>query len=193
MQVTDAGLLTHLAYAALALTAVAAGVAVFVVDSMARATWALGTSFVCVGLALVLMGQSYLGVITVLMMVMEMAVMAVYMQMFMGMNPALMPMSMVHSHRTAVLAGVGTFAALAAAALLIPWPDRRTTPLSSPDADVTAAMGRDIMGAHELVMLAVGPVMVATVVVGVVLSVRGSRYDRLGDDLDLDPDRKAHR
>ena len=33
------------------------------------------------------------------MMVMEMAVMAVYMVMFMGMNPALMPMSMVHDKR----------------------------------------------------------------------------------------------
>ena len=63
------------------------------------------------------------------MMVMEMAVMAVYMVMFMGMNPALMPMSMVHSNRAAVLThGTGTFLVLAAGALLVPWPTRRGAP-----------------------------------------------------------------
>ncbi len=47
------------------------------------------------------------------MMVMEMAVMAVYMVMFMGMNPALMPMSMVHDNRAAVVAAVASFVVLA--------------------------------------------------------------------------------
>ena len=61
-----------------------------------------------------------------LMMVMEMAIMAVYMVMFMGMNPALMPMSMVHDKRAAL--GVprsATFVVLGAGALLVAWPVRR--------------------------------------------------------------------
>ncbi len=77
------------------------GALVFRVDSMARATYALAVSFAAVGIQVLLLGLSYIGVITVLMMIMEMAIMAVYMIMFMGMNPALMPMNMVHGKRTA--------------------------------------------------------------------------------------------
>ena len=62
------------------------------------------------------------------MMVMEMAVMAVYMVMFMGMNPALMPMSMVHDNRTALAAAARRFVLLAGGALLVPWPTRRGAP-----------------------------------------------------------------
>ena len=163
---------------------VVAGALVFYVDSMARATYALALSFVAVGVALLLMGQAYMGVIVVLMMVMEMAVMAVYMVMFMGMNPALMPMSMVHSHRSSIAAGVGTFVVLGAGALLVPWPTRRGT---SPEG-VTEALGRAIMESHMIVMLAMGPVMVSTIVAGVVLSSHRTRYDRLGDDLDQPAD-----
>lgn len=164
---------------ALSVLAVASGVAVFVVDSMARATYALAVSFVSVGAALLLVNLDYVGVVTVLMMVMEMAVMAVYMIMFMGMNPALMPMSMVHDNRRAVAAAVGAFVVLGGGALLVPWPSRR----GSPGADVTAALGETIMGSKMLVMMAISPVMVATIVAGVVLAAPRGRYDRLGDDL----------
>ena len=106
--------------------------------------------------------------------------MAVYMVMFMGMNPALMPMSMVHSHRWAIGAAVTTFVVLGSGAVLVPWPTRR----GAPSPDVTDALGRAIMESHMLVMMIVGPVMVATIVVGVVLSSARTRYDRFGDDLD---------
>ena len=163
----------------LAVVAVAAGVAVFVVDSMARATYALALSFIAVGVQILLLGQSYLGIITILMMVMEMAVMAVYMVMFMGMNPALMPMDMTHGKKTAIGASAGVFVLLAAGALLVPWPQRRGVP----PEDVTHALGLEIMGEKMLVMAVVGPVMVATIVAGVVLAAHRTRYDRLGDDL----------
>ncbi|MEX5296593.1 NADH-quinone oxidoreductase subunit J [Kocuria sp. CPCC 205268] len=163
----------------LAVVAVAAGAAVFVVDSMARATYALALSFVAVGVQILLLGQSYLGLITILMMVMEMAVMAVYMVMFMGMNPALMPMDMTHGKKTALGVSAGVFVLLAAGALLIPWPQRRGVP----PEDLTHALGLEIMGEKMLVMAVVGPVMVATIVAGVVLAAHRTRYDRLGDDL----------
>ncbi len=167
----------------LAAVAVASAVLVFVVDSMARATYALALSFVAVGFVLVLLEQSYLGVVTVLMMLMEMAVMAVYMVMYMGMNPALMPMSMVHSKRAAVAVSVSAFVVLGTGALLVDWPVRRGVP--SPD--VTAALGEAIMGRQMLVMVVVSPVMVATIVGGIVLAAHRTRYDRLGDDLDGRP------
>lgn len=163
----------------LAVVAVAAGVAVFRVDSMARATYALAVSFVAVGAALLLVELHYVGVVTVLMMVMEMAIMAVYMIMFMGMNPALMPMSMVHDNRRAVVAATGAFLILAGGAVLVPWPARR----GAPAGDTTAALGEAIMGSKMLVMLTVSPVMVATIIAGIVLAAPRGRYDRLGDDL----------
>jgi NADH-quinone oxidoreductase subunit J len=101
----------------------------------------------------------------------------------MGMNPALMPMSMVHSHRSSVATGVGTFLLLGAGAVLVPWPTRR----GAPTADVTSALGEAIMESHMIVMITMGPVMVATIVAGVVLSSHRTRYDRLGDDLDRRP------
>ena len=167
----------------LAVVAVASALLVFVVDSMARATYALALSFVAVGFVLVLLQQNYIGIVTVLMMLMEMAVMAVYMVMFMGMNPALMPMSMVHSQRTALVVSVSAFVVLGAGALVVDWPVRRGVP----SADVTRALGEAIMGEQMLVMVVVSPVMVATIVGGVVLAAHRSRYDRFGDELDTGP------
>lgn len=163
----------------LGVISVVAGIAVFRVDSMARASYALAISFVAVGLALLLFDLDYIGVIVVLMMVMEMAVMAVYMIMFMGMNPALMPMSMVHGHRAAITAGLGSFVVLVGGALLTPWPDRA----GSPGADVTRELGEALMGSKMLAMLTISPVMLATIVAGVSLAAHRTRYDRLGDDL----------
>ena len=173
------------AFWVLGAVAVASGVAVFRVDSMARATYALAVSFVAVGAALLLVELHYIGIITVLMMVMEMAIMAVYMIMFMGMNPALMPMEMVHGERRAIAAGVGTFVLLAGGALLVPWPSRRGAPAD----DTTAALGEAIMGSKMLVMMTISPVMVATIVAGIVLAAPRGRYDRLGDDLRRRPAR----
>lgn len=177
-------MLNDIVFWLLAAVAVASGVAVFRVDSMARATYALAVSFVAVGLVLLLFDLEFLGVITILMMVMEMAIMAIYMIMFMGMNPALMPMSMVHGKRPALVVATGTFLILAAGALFIPWPERRGAPAS----DLTVSLGEAIMGSKMLVMLTVSPVLFATIVAALVLAVPGGRYDRLGDDLRRRPD-----
>ncbi|MCA4731523.1 NADH-quinone oxidoreductase subunit J [Mycobacterium avium] len=165
--------------------AVLAGAAVFRVTSMACATYALAVSFVAVGVAVLLLAQNYIGVVTILMMVMEMAVMAVYMVMFMGMNPALMPMSMVHDKRRALTAAVGTFVLLATGILLVDWPSRR----GAPPRDVTVALGEELMGPKMLAMAVISPIMVATIVAAIVLAAKRSRYDRFGDDLKQRPAR----
>lgn len=162
------------AFVVLAVIAVAAGIAVFTVNSMARATYALALSFLAVGAELLLLDLAYLGVITVLMMVMEMAVMAVFMVMFM-MNPAgLMPMSMLHNRRGALVVATAAFLVLAAGAVLVPWPARH----GAPPADPTRALGEAIMGAKMLVMMAVSAVLFATMVGALVLATARGRYDR---------------
>lgn len=175
--------LLDVAFWACGVVAVVSGALVFRFDSMARATYALAVSFVAVGADLLLLHLDYVGLITVLMMVMEMAVMAVYMVMFMGMNPALMPMSMVHGRRPALAAGVLAFAGLAAVAVLVPWPARR----GAPTGDQVRALGEAVMGPKMLVMMAVSAVMVATIVAGVSLAVARGRYELRGDDLRRSP------
>jgi NADH:ubiquinone oxidoreductase subunit 6 (subunit J) len=166
-------------FAVLGVIAVATGALVFIVDSMARATYALCASFVAVGLALLLLGLPYLGLITVLMMVMEMAIMALFMIMFMGMNPALMAMDMTHGKRPSVVIAVAVFVALVAAILLIRWPGQA----AAPGGDLVAALGQALMGSRMLVMLTISPVLFATIVVGGVLANPRGRYDRYGDRL----------
>ncbi len=171
--------MTTLAFVVLAVLAVAGGWLVFVVDSMARATFCLAVSFVAVGGVLLLLDLDYLGIVVVVMMVMEMAIMAVFMIMYM-MNPAgLMPMSMVHDKARAMSIAVGTFVVLAAGALLVDWPERQ----APVPPDVTRQLGDGVVRGKMLVMMAVGAVIVATIVAGLVLAAARGRYDRLGDDL----------
>ncbi|MET9068588.1 NADH-quinone oxidoreductase subunit J [Streptosporangium sandarakinum] len=167
----------QVAFWALAVVSVAAGVAVFTVDSMARATLALLVSLVCVGLILLLTGLTYLGVLVILMMVMEMMVMAVFMVMYM-MNPGgLMPMRMVHNNGGAMAVAAGVFVLLAGGAFLVPWPVRRV----GLPADPTRALGVAVMGPKMLVMMVVGVAILATMVATVVLAVHRDRGDRPGD------------
>ncbi|MEV4394223.1 NADH-quinone oxidoreductase subunit J [Nonomuraea sp. NPDC049607] len=162
------------AFWGLAVVAVAGGVAVFVVDSMARATFALLVSLLAVGGTLLLIDLEYLGVLVVLMMVMEMLVMAIFMIMYM-MNPAgLMPMKMVHNRRGAAAIAGTVFVLLAAGALLAAPPSRR----GRPPADPTHALGLSLMGPKMLVMMVVGVSILATMISAVLLATHRGRYDR---------------
>ncbi|HEX6471126.1 MAG TPA: NADH-quinone oxidoreductase subunit J [Streptosporangiaceae bacterium] len=167
------------AFWVLAVAAVAGGVAVFVVDSMARATFSLLGSFLCVGLEMLLVDLHYLGVLVILMMIMEMLVMAVFMIMYM-MNPAgLMPMVMVHNNRGALIISGGVFAALVAGIVVIPWPARA----GAPPRDVTFELGQALMGPKMLVMMVLGVAILATMIASVLLATHRGRYDRYGDAL----------
>ncbi|MFC5828832.1 NADH-quinone oxidoreductase subunit J [Nonomuraea insulae] len=163
----------------LAVVSVAAGIAVFVVDSMARATFALLASLLAVGLAFLLIDLEYLGVLIILMMVMEMLIMAVFMIMYM-MNPAgLMPMKMVHNNRGAMIISAVVFVLLVAGIFLTSWPQRR----GEPPADPTHQLGLAIMGPKMLVMIVIGVAILATMISTVVLATHRGRYDRYGEDL----------
>ena len=163
----------------LGVLAVAAGVAVFVVDSMARATFALLASFLAVAGVLVAFDLPYLAFVTALTMTIEMAIMAVFMIMFM-MNPAgLMPMTMVHNTKGSAVAGAGVFVVLVAGIWTVDWPDRA----GDLPADSTRQLGEAIMGSHMLVMLVIGIGLFATILSGTVLATARGRYDRFGPDL----------
>jgi len=177
---TDLSGWTLAAVAVLGVLAVAAGIAVFVVDSMARATFALLGSFLAVAGVLLAFDLVYLAVVTALMMTIEMAIMAVFMIMFM-MNPAgLMPMTMVHNARGSAVAGAAAFVVLMVGIWSVDWPIGRT---ERPE-DSTRQLGEAIMGSHMLVMLIIGIGLFATILAGTVLATARGRYDRFGADLD---------
>ena len=166
-----------------AVLAVATGVAVFRVDSMARATFALLTSFLFAAGTVLLLDLPYLGVLVILMMIMEMVIMAVFMIMYM-MNPAgLMPMTMVHNAKGSAIIAAGAFILLATVVLVTPWPTREDAPL--PD-DPPMQLGKALMGSKMLVMIVLGLALFATMVATVVLAHHRGRYDRYGDRLDRD-------
>jgi NADH:ubiquinone oxidoreductase subunit 6 (subunit J) len=163
----------------LAVPAVAAGLLVFRLASMARVTYALLAVFLFVGGLLIALGLAYLGVVVILMMVIEMVIMAVFMVAYM-MNPAgLMPMSMVHNQRGALAISIATFVALAAGILTVRWP-RRT---GGPPPDPTLQVGTTLMSGQMLPMVTLGVALLATIVAATVLATQRGRYDRFGDDL----------
>ncbi|MFD3487822.1 NADH-quinone oxidoreductase subunit J [Streptomyces sp. NPDC058665] len=168
---------------ALGLLALTGGVLVFTLRSMARVTFALLGCLVCVGGVVTLLGLPYLGVVIVLMMVMEMVIMAVFMIAYM-MDPAgLMPMSMVHNTRGALVISGAVFAALVAGIFLVPWPGRTGVR----PKDTTFQLGRSLMEDQMLTMITLGFVLLATMVGATVLATRRGRYDRFGDELDRRP------
>ncbi|MFQ6853549.1 NADH-quinone oxidoreductase subunit J [Streptomyces sp. 35M1] len=169
----------------LGVLALVGGVLVFTLNSMARVTFALLGSLVCVGGVVTVLGLPYLGVVIVLMMVMEMVIMAVFMIAYM-MNPAgLMPMSMLHNKRGALAISGAVFAALTTAVFVVPWPGRpRVRPV-----DTTVQVGMALMGDQMLTMVTLGFVLLATMVGATVLATHRGRYDRFGDNLDQRPAR----
>lgn len=163
----------------LAAGAIASGFAVFRVNSMARATFALLLSFVLVAAEVLLLGLGYLGVLVILMMTIEMVLMVVFMVMYM-MNPAgLQPMAMFHNKPASLAIAVGSFVLLAAGILVVPWPSRRGTPA----ADLTFQLGEALMGPKMLVMMTLGLALFATMIGSVLLATERGRYDRYGDAL----------
>ncbi|MDP8975254.1 MAG: NADH-quinone oxidoreductase subunit J [Actinomycetota bacterium] len=150
---------------------------VFRTDSMVRAAYWLLASFAAVGALMVLLNARFLGLVLVLMMAGEMTIMAVFMVMFM-MNPAgLNPMTMVHQHRTARIAGLGAFTGLALVGLVADFPDRP----AGVDPEPTAALGRELLGDSMLIFETAGVTLLATMVGAIAIASRRGRYGDADD------------
>ncbi len=145
---------------------------VFRTDSMVRAAYWLLASFAGVGVVMVLLNARFLGLVLVLMMAGEMTIMAVFMVMFM-MNPAgLNPMTMVHQHRTAKIAGVVAFAGLAYVGVVADFPDRPVEMREDP----TAALGRELLGDSMFIFELAGVTLLATMIGSIAIASKKGRY-----------------
>lgn len=150
---------------------------VFRTDSMVRAAFWLLASFAGVGGILLLLDLQFLGLILILMMAGEMAIMAVFMVMFM-MNPAgLNPMTMVHQQKASIAAGVVAFLGLGTVALAGTFP---RVPRPGP-GDVTAQLGTELLGGSMLVFQTAGVALLATMVGAIAIAGARGRFGSADD------------
>jgi NADH:ubiquinone oxidoreductase subunit 6 (subunit J) len=152
--------------------AIVSGWLVFRFDSMVRATLALMVSFLSVAVLLLSLNGEFLFAITFLMMIGEMMIMVMFMVAFM-MNPAgLNPMNMVHQPRLAAIAGGALFAVLAIAILLADFPE----PEGSAPADVTAAIGHELMGPSMLIFETAGVTLLCGMITVIAIAAHKGRF-----------------
>lgn len=167
------GWVAHAVALSLGLIAVVTGWRVFRADSMVRASFWLLASFVSVGVILVMLNARFLGFSVMLMMAGEMAVMAIFMVMLM-MNPAgLNPMTMVHQHTVAKVAGVVSFLAVAVVGVLVDFPD---DPARQTSAEVTEQLGLEELGDSMLVFQTAGAALLATMIGAIAITSTRGRY-----------------
>lgn len=103
------------------LVAVAFGVRVFLTRSMVRSALSLLGSMVAIGAMFLAMQAEFLGVLQLMMMASEMAIMAIFMVMYMMDPGGLSQMEMTHQKPTARIAGAIGAAGAIGVTLLVDW------------------------------------------------------------------------
>lgn len=103
--------------------AVAFGTEVFRTSSMVRSAFALLGSMVAIGLIFLALEAEFLGVLQLMMMAVEMAIMAIFMVMFMMDPGGLGEMDMAHQKQASRVVGVVGAIGVLLVALLVDWGD----------------------------------------------------------------------
>ena len=146
------------------------GVAVFRTSSMVRSALALLASMAAIGAMFLAMEAEFLGVLQLMMMATEMAIMAIFMVMYMMDPGGLGKMDMSHQKRPSLAAGaLGGLAALGAA-LLVGWgPVVDKVP---PAAEQTQALGFELMGRGMLIFETAGVTILVSMIAAVCIAVK---------------------
>ena len=114
-------MLQLVAVAFFGVAAVAFGIGVFRTRSMVRSALSLLGAMVAIGLMFLAMEAEFLGVLQLMMMASEMAIMAIFMMMYMMDPGGLSQMEMTHQKRTSVGAGIIGGAGALVLSFLTPW------------------------------------------------------------------------
>ncbi len=148
------------------------GVVVFRTHSMVRSALALLFSQAAIGAMFLAMQAEFLGVLQLMMMATEMAIMAIFMVMYMMDPGGLGGMDMTHQKRASVTAGVlGTLAALGIA-LLVDWTPTGT--LTDP-VEQTRLLGIEIMERSMLIFETAGVTILTAMIAATAIAVEGKR------------------
>ena len=114
-------MLQLVAVAFFGVAAIAFGIGVFRTRSMVRSALSLLGAMVAIGLMFLAMEAEFLGVLQLMMMASEMAIMAIFMMMYMMDPGGLSQMEMTHQKRTSVGAGIIGGAGALVLSFLTPW------------------------------------------------------------------------
>lgn len=148
------------------------GVVVFRTHSMVRSALALLFSQAAIGAMFLAMQAEFLGVLQLMMMATEMAIMAIFMVMYMMDPGGLGAMDMTHQKRASVAAGVlGTLAAVGIA-LLVDWTPTGT--LTGP-VEQTRLLGIEIMERSMLIFETAGVTILTAMIAATAIAVEGRR------------------
>ena len=153
------------------LAAIWFGVVVFRTSSMVRSALALLFSQAAIGAMFLAMQAEFLGVLQLMMMATEMAIMAIFMVMYMMDPGGLGEMDMSHQKKASVAAGVLGALAAVGVALLVDW-----APMGAPagPAEQTRLLGIEIMERSMLIFETAG-VTILTAMVAATASAVGGR------------------
>lgn len=146
------------------------GVAVFRTSSMVRSALALLASMAAIGAMFLAMEAEFLGVLQLMMMATEMAIMAIFMVMYMMDPGGLGKMDMSHQKRASLAAGtLGGLAALGAG-VLVGW---GPVVVVAPSAEEqTRALGFELMGRGMLIFETAGVTILVSMVAAICVAVK---------------------
>ncbi len=146
------------------------GVVVFRTSSMVRSALALLFSQAAIGGMFLAMQAEFLGVLQIMMMATEMAIMAIFMVMYMMDPGGLGEMDMSHQKKASIAAGIlGTLAAVGVA-LLVDWTPTGT--VTNP-VEQTRLLGIEIMERSMLIFETAGVTILTAMVAATAIAVAG--------------------
>jgi NADH-quinone oxidoreductase subunit J len=149
------------------------GIAVFRTSSMVRSALSLLAAMAAIGIMFLAMEAEFLGVLQLMMMATEMAIMAIFMVMYMMDPGGLGQMDMSHQKRPSLTAGaLGGLAALGAG-LLAGWGPVVTA--APPPAEQTRALGFELMGRGMLIFETAGVTILVAMIAAICVAVRSRR------------------
>jgi NADH-quinone oxidoreductase subunit J len=148
------------------------GVVVFRTHSMVRSALALLFSQAAIGAMFLAMQAEFLGVLQLMMMATEMAIMAIFMVMYMMDPGGLGEMDMTHQKRASVTAGVlGTLAAVGVA-LLVDWTPTGTV---TDPVEQTRLLGIELLERSMLIFETAGVTILTAMIAATAIAVEGKR------------------
>jgi NADH:ubiquinone oxidoreductase subunit 6 (subunit J) len=154
------------------LAAIWFGVVVFRTSSMVRSALALLFSQAAIGGMFLAMQTEFLGVLQIMMMATEMAIMAIFMVMYMMDPGGLGGMDMTHQKRVSVVAGVlGTLVAVGVA-LLVDWGPLAAVPRP---ADQVHDLGIEIMERSMLIFETAGVTILTAMIAATAIAIEGRK------------------
>lgn len=163
--------LQWVAFLVFAPLAVLAGVQVFRVMSMVQAALYLFASFVMAAGLFFVLGAEFLGAIQILMMVGEMAIMALFMVMYMHMPGGNMQMNMSHQKNPARAVAVLIAAGMGGLILTQDWGEAGALP-----PDQIADLGHEMLGRSMIIFETAAVAILVAMIGAIMLAKRGGRY-----------------